>query len=66
MEKARVTKAKNYKAFIWAGVAVWAISALLFALNTGPFVARPLQFAAIVGVGLIIYGLVQTWRTRRS
>jgi hypothetical protein len=66
MGKAGATKTRsNYKAYIWAGIAVWLVSAVLFALNTGPFVARPLQVAALIGLALLVYGLIQWWRTRR-
>lgn len=65
MAKTGVTKAKNYKAFIWAGAIVWAVAALLFALDTGPFVARPLQVIGVIGFALLIYGLIQWGRTRR-
>lgn len=55
----------NYKAFIWAGLAIWLLSALLFALNTGPFVARPLQVTGVVGFVLVIVGLVKWWGVRK-
>ena len=54
----------NHKAFIWAGLAIWLLSALLFALNTGPFVARPLQVTALLGFALIVVGIIKWWRGR--
>ena len=54
----------NYKVFIWAGLGIWLMSALLFWLNTGPFVAQPLRITAIIGFVLLIVGLVKWWRGR--
>jgi undecaprenyl pyrophosphate phosphatase UppP len=57
-------KYAKHKVLIWSGLALWALSALLFALNTGPFQARPLQFTAIIGVALILIGGFLWWRQR--
>jgi len=55
----------NHKALIWIGLVVWLGSALLFALNTGPFKATPLQWTGVAGFLLFAYGLIQFWRLRK-
>lgn len=52
------------KRLIAIGLVLWLGSALLFALNTGPFKATPLQVTAVIGFGLFLFGCIQAWRYR--
>jgi hypothetical protein len=58
-------KRATHKTLIWAGLVLWLGSALLFALNTGPLKATPLQVTAVIGFVLFVVGGVMWLRARK-
>jgi uncharacterized membrane protein HdeD (DUF308 family) len=60
----QVGKKRQSKTLIWTGLAIWLVSAVLYALNDGPFKATPLQVTAVIGFALFVFGCVQAWRRR--
>ena len=59
-------KTATHKLLIIGGLVLWLGSALLFALNDGPFKATPLQVTAIIGFVMLVAGLIAGWRVRRQ
>jgi hypothetical protein len=65
MAETRQATPTKYRWFMWGGLALWLASAILFAINTGPFKATPLQWTGIAGFLLFAYACIQTWRAKR-
>ena len=59
-------KPAAHKLLIIGGLVLWLGSALLFALNDGPFKATPLQVTAVIGFAMLAVGLILWWRVRRQ
>ena len=57
-------KRRTHRTLITVGLVIWLASALLFALNTGPFKATPLQVTGVIGFGLFVAGCILRWRDR--